>query len=338
MMKKSFFIFLMMFCLAGKVLCFPALTGRVVDEANLLTHSQKEHLEQLLQQAEPHQVVAVSLRSLDGKEIEEYGHQLGRHWGIGQKSINDGVLVLIAPTQRQLRIEVGYGLESTLTDALSSRIVNRIMLPLAKQGKYDEALIEGSKAVLGILLGQNNFEDFSETNPESHSSFRYILLGLILVWIVRFTVPNYIYDCFKKDDKGDENKIFSAAEEREIHKNKINYILSIIPMVIFYSIFFVAGISIILNDEPSFGIICLLFSFFNSFAFIPIRMLHQLKKKSCFTDKEYKKFKRTYHGGGTSHGGESSSRWGGSSSHSSSGSSFHGGGGSFGGGGSSGRW
>ena len=85
MMKKFFFIFLMMFCLAGKALCFPALTGRVVDDANLLTHSQKEELEQLLEQAEPHQVVAVSLRSLDGKEIEEYGYQLGRHWGIGQK-------------------------------------------------------------------------------------------------------------------------------------------------------------------------------------------------------------------------------------------------------------
>ena len=236
-MKKLIFTFLITFCLAGKALCFPALTGRVVDEANLLTYSQKEQLEQLLTQAEPHQVVAVSLISLEGKEIEEYGYQLGRHWGIGRKDINDGVLVLIAPNQRQLRIEVGYGLEGTLTDALSSRIVNHIMLPLARQGKYAEALIQGSQAVLNVLQGKNNLEELPTDNPVKTISLVYIFLGLILVWIIRFTV---------------------------------------------------------------------------------------------FTDKEYKKFKRTYHGGGGSHGGRSSHRSGGSS--------FSGGGGSFGGGGSSGRW
>lgn len=331
MMKKFFFIFLMMFCLAGKALCFPALTGRVVDDANLLTYSQKESLEQLLQQAGPHQVVAVSLRSLDGKEIEEYGYQLGRHWGIGRKDINDGVLVLIAPNQRQLRIEVGYGLESTLTDALSSRIVNRIMLPLARQGKYAEALIQGSQAVLNVLQGKNNLEELPTNNPVKATSLVYIFLGLILVWIIRFTVPNYIYTRLKKSDKKNENISFSAKEKEEINKNKRKYILSVIPMVAFYSIFFAVGVGMILyNDNLTFGIFWLLFSFFHSFAFIPISFLSQLKKKSNFTDKEYKKFKRTYHGGGGSHSG--------GSSHSSGGSSFSGGGGSFGGGGSSGRW
>lgn len=332
-MKKLIFTFLITFCLAGKALCFPALTGRVVDEANLLTYSQKEQLEQLLQQAEPHQVVAVSLISLEGKEIEEYGYQLGRHWGIGRKDINDGVLVLIAPNQRQLRIEVGYGLEGTLTEALSSQIVNRIMLPLARQGKYDEALIQGSQAVLNVLQGKNNLEELPTDNPVKTTSLVYIFLGLILVWIIRFTVPNYIYTRLKKSDKKIENISFSAKEKEEIDKNKRKYILSVIPMVAFYSIFFSVGVGVILygdNGSFLFGIVWLLFSFFHSFAFIPISFLSQLKKKSNFTDKEYKKFKRTYHGGGGSHGG--------GSSHSRGGSSFSGGGGSFGGGGSSGRW
>ncbi|MBR6412612.1 MAG: TPM domain-containing protein [Alphaproteobacteria bacterium] len=337
-MRKLFFIFLMMFCWAGKALCFPALTGRVVDEANLLTYSQKEELEQLLEQAEPHQVVAVSLRSLDGKEIEEYGYQLGRHWGIGRKDINDGVLVLIAPNQKQLRIEVGYGLEGTLTDALSSRIVNRIMLPLARQGKYAEALIEGSQAVLDVLQGKNNLKELPTNDPIKSISFSYIFLGLILVWIIRFTVPNYVYTRLKKSDKKIETTNFTIEEERQIRKNKGKYILSIIPFIAFYSIFFSVGVGIILYGNSGFflfGVIWLLFSFFHSFAFIPISFASQLKKKSNFTDKEYKKFKRTYHGGG-GHGGGSS--YGSGSSHSSGGSSFSGGGGSFGGGGSSGRW
>ena len=123
---------------------FPALTGRVVDEANILSPEQEARLTEALKKAEPHQVVAVSLKSLRGNEIEEYGVALGRHWGIGRKGIDDGVLVIIAPNQRQMRIEVGYGLEGTLTDAKASQIINRIMLPLAKKGKYDESLIKGA--------------------------------------------------------------------------------------------------------------------------------------------------------------------------------------------------
>ncbi len=327
-MKKIFSTFLILLCLAGKAFGFPALTGRVVDEADLLAPQQKEQLEQLLKQAEPHQVVAVSLKSLDGKEIEEYGYQLGRHWGIGRKNINDGVLVLIAPNQRQLRIEVGYGIESTLTDALCSRIVNHIMLPLARQSKYDEALIQGSHAVIEILLAKNDFKELPPDNPAKNISFSHIFLGLILIWIVRFTVPNYIYICLKKSNKEIENVDFSAKELEEIHKNKRKYILSVIPWVAFYSVFFLAGIIRLNNDFLS-GIILLLFLFLHSLAIIPISFISQLKKKSCFTDKEYTKFKRTYHGGGSSHGGNSSHGGG---------SSFSGGGGSFGGGGSSGRW
>lgn len=154
MIKKIICFVLIAFCFVGQVECFPALTGRVVDNASILTQQQKRDLIQILGQAEPHQVVAVSLDSLEGQEIEDYGYQLGRYWGIGRKDINDGVLVLIAPNERQLRIEVGYGLEGVLTDALCSEIVNKIMLPLAREGKYDEALIQGATAVVQVLGGQ----------------------------------------------------------------------------------------------------------------------------------------------------------------------------------------
>lgn len=80
------------------------------------------------------QVVVATIPSLEGQEIEEYGYRLGRHWGIGQKDKNNGVLLIVAPQERRVRIEVGYGLEGTLTDALSSRIVKQEILPWFRKG------------------------------------------------------------------------------------------------------------------------------------------------------------------------------------------------------------
>src|SRR5690242_21298675 len=105
---------------------FPPLTGRVVDDAHILSEGTKTQLTQKLEDLEnrtSRQLVVVTLPSLQGYEIEDYGYQLGRAWGIGQKKLNNGVLFLIAPNERKVRIEVGYGLEPILTDALSSVIL-----------------------------------------------------------------------------------------------------------------------------------------------------------------------------------------------------------------------
>ncbi|MBR1648403.1 MAG: TPM domain-containing protein [Alphaproteobacteria bacterium] len=150
-MKKLLFFFCLLLSFQARAVDFPALSGRVVDEAKILTPQQKNALEQILESSEPRQVVAVSLKSLRGYEIEEYGIKLGRHWQIGRKGVNDGVLVIIAPNERQLRIEVGYGLEGLLTDLQSYRITHNIMLPLAKRGQYAESLVAGSKAVIEVL-------------------------------------------------------------------------------------------------------------------------------------------------------------------------------------------
>ena len=104
-------------------LTFPTLTGRVVDEANILDPAtQRAALTQKLADLEAKstdQVVVVTLKSLQGTSIEDYGYQLGRHWQIGQKDKNNGVLLIVAPNERKVRIEVGYGLEGTLTDLVS---------------------------------------------------------------------------------------------------------------------------------------------------------------------------------------------------------------------------
>src|SRR5262245_58918825 len=103
---------------AALALTFPQLTGRVVDEAGVLDGATRASLEQKLAAFETKttgQIVVVTLKSLQGTSIEDYGYQLGRHWGIGQKDKNSGALLIVVPSERKVRIEVGYGFESQLT-------------------------------------------------------------------------------------------------------------------------------------------------------------------------------------------------------------------------------
>ncbi|MDA5193297.1 TPM domain-containing protein [Govanella unica] len=129
---------------------FPALTGRVVDDANLLTPADKATLTARLEQLEAQsqrQLVVVTLPSLQGYDIEDYGYQLGRKWGIGSKERNDGALLIVAPNERKVRVEVGYGLEPILTDALSSTIISRDILPHFRDGQYSAGIVAGADSI-----------------------------------------------------------------------------------------------------------------------------------------------------------------------------------------------
>jgi uncharacterized protein len=134
---------------------FPALTGRVVDDAHVLTPQVQAQLTQQLADLETRtsrQLVVVTLPSLQGYEIEDYGYQLGRAWGIGQKKLNNGALFIIAPSEHRVRIEVGYGLEPVLTDALSSVILNTTVLPKFKSGDMQGGIVAGTDAIVKQLL------------------------------------------------------------------------------------------------------------------------------------------------------------------------------------------
>jgi len=135
---------------------FPQLTGRVVDEANILDAAAKIDIDTKLEDLEKKtstQFVVVTLKSLRGRTIEEYGYQLGRYWGIGQKGTNNGVLLIVAPNERKVRIEVGYGLEGTLTDAITSVIVQGTILPRFRANDYQGGIRQGVDAVLEVLSG-----------------------------------------------------------------------------------------------------------------------------------------------------------------------------------------
>jgi len=134
---------------------FPALTGRVVDDANILLPDVKAQLTAKLADLEDRtqrQLVVVTLPSLQGYEIEDFGYQLGRAWGIGQKKLNNGVLFIVAPNEKRVRIEVGYGLEPILTDALSSVILNSTVLPKFRDGDMQGGVVDGTNAIVQQLL------------------------------------------------------------------------------------------------------------------------------------------------------------------------------------------
>jgi uncharacterized protein len=126
----------------------------VVDEARILPAPVAADLTAKLQALEAktsRQLVVVTVPSLQGYEIEEYGYQLGRAWGIGQKGINNGSLFIVAPAERKVRIEVGYGLEPILTDALSSVIIQTTVLPKFQAGDLEGGVVQGTDALIQQL-------------------------------------------------------------------------------------------------------------------------------------------------------------------------------------------
>lgn len=133
---------------------FPELTGRVVDNADLLDPVQESELTAKLEAFETQsqrQLVVVTLPDLQGYDIADYGYQLGRKWGIGDAERNDGALLIVAPNERKVRVEVGYGLEGIMTDALSSIIIQQQILPRFRDGDMPGGIMAGADSIIQQL-------------------------------------------------------------------------------------------------------------------------------------------------------------------------------------------
>jgi uncharacterized protein len=133
---------------------FPPLTGRIVDQASILSAETRNTIEPKLADLEEKsgiQLVVATVTSLGGEEIEPYANELFRAWKLGEKTKNNGVLLLVAPHEHRVRIEVGYGLEGTLTDALSKVIITNAMTPRFKTGDYDGGIARGVDDIITVL-------------------------------------------------------------------------------------------------------------------------------------------------------------------------------------------
>jgi uncharacterized protein len=142
--------------IAGPALAqtFPAFTGLVVDAAHVLPADRKAALEQklqALQQETKHQLVVATIPDLQGRDIADYGYRLGRAWGVGLKGADNGAILIVAPNDRRVRIEVGYGLEPILTDAMSSLIIQRAVVPAFKAGDIPGGIDAGADAIAAQL-------------------------------------------------------------------------------------------------------------------------------------------------------------------------------------------
>ena len=149
----------------------PFLTGRVVDNAEVLKADTRRRLAEQLQAHErktTNQVAVLTVPTIHGESVEEYAVRVFEQWKLGGKGKDNGVLVVVVPQDRRLRIEVGYGLEGTLTDAAASRIIRDVMTPRFRQGDYDGGISQGVGAVLAHLEGKTTAGG-AESSPRAQA-------------------------------------------------------------------------------------------------------------------------------------------------------------------------
>ena len=169
----------------------PALTGRVVDQAGILDRATIEAVTSQLagyEKATGKQVVVVTLPDLKGYPIEDWGLALGRNWAIGQKGKNNGVLLIVAPNDRALRIEVGYGLEGDLPDATANTIIASEIILHFKRGDMKGGVRAGVTAILGALGGSYRPTQLSSSPANSFPTSPFLVFALIFVVIVMMAV------------------------------------------------------------------------------------------------------------------------------------------------------
>ncbi|MFZ1728784.1 MAG: TPM domain-containing protein [Bacteroidota bacterium] len=284
----------------------PFLSGHINDNAQMLSTGAVAELEAMLTAYEDstgNQIVLLTITSLEGESLEEYSLRVAETWKLGQKGVDNGALLLIAKDDRKLRIEVGYGLESSLTDAMTSFVIDAVITPKFKQGDYEAGIREGLSDMISIADGTIGESDISTSSSDDFPVWAFMiawfsLIGLFTLmgvfmegcagWMMYgFLMPFYIAPAF----------ILSAES-----KTSLGFIVLLVYLVVY-----------------------------------PI--LHTILPKTQFGKNMAKKAASgSSRGGGWKSSGWSSSSSGWSSGSSSSGSSFSGGGGSFGGGGSSGSW
>ena len=174
---------------------FPELTGRVVDNAQLISPGDKAAIEVELAAIEAKstdQVVVVTLKSLGDYAIDDYGYQLGRHWGIGQKDKDNGVLLIVAPNERKVRIEVGRGLEGYLTDAMSRIIIENAILPKFRRGDFSGGIRDGVRDIKSVIEGDEAAVKLrARDRVGEHQQIDYMALIIIGLWLAIFLYIMY---------------------------------------------------------------------------------------------------------------------------------------------------
>ena len=173
---------------------FPVLTGRVVDDAGIMTAQSRSDVEAKSKEFEDKsgiQLVVATVKSLQGSDIESYANQLFRFWKIGEAKKNNGVLLLVAPVEHKVRIEVGYGLEGILTDAASSVIISSVIVPRFKAADYSGGIVAGVDSIISIL-STDPTDWHRKVHARSDSSSDFDKLFPVLFFLLIFFIVWYL--------------------------------------------------------------------------------------------------------------------------------------------------
>lgn len=173
---------------------FPELTGRVVDNAQILSTQEETTLSSILEEHEKqtsNQLVILTLSSLDGYDIADYGYQLGRHWAIGQKDKNNGILLIVSMADKKIRIEVGYGLEGALSDKTAHEIIEYIIKPKFRQGNFYNGISEATNAIIKAIKGEYKPSDYGVLDSSSENFFFVYFAIIFLSGIIGSFVRKY---------------------------------------------------------------------------------------------------------------------------------------------------
>lgn len=187
-MPARLFVFLVVLssALAVSALDVPPLTGRVVDLAHVLPPDETDQLASRLKAHEEkttNQVVVLLLPSLEGESLEEYSHRVATTWKLGQKGTDNGVLFLVALKERKIRIEVGYGLEGTLTDLRSAHIIRNEIVPRFRAGDMRGGVRAGIDGILNTIEGTYQAPDSPPervTAEPEPTALQYVVIGIVV--------------------------------------------------------------------------------------------------------------------------------------------------------------
>ncbi len=166
----------------GGQLAVPRLTGRVVDLAGMISPAARQKIAAVsadLERTDSTQVVVLTVPSLKGEPLEDYSLRVAEAWGLGRKGKDNGVLILVAQAEREVRIEVGYGLEGRLTDLLAGRIIDNVITPRFKAGDFDGGIVAGADAVAQAVRGE-----FKTDKSKGRNGGGFPGLGMLLFFIV----------------------------------------------------------------------------------------------------------------------------------------------------------
>ncbi len=294
----------------------PYLTGRVTDNAQILSPEVNRSLTEELKEHENrtgNQVVVLTIPTLNGGIIEDYAVKVFQEWKLGQKNKDNGILILVVPNDRQMRIEIGYGLEGTITDGTAGQIIRSVMTPRFKNGDFDGGITEGARVVLDLLDG-GNLPDFSDDASGNTGDLNDLQMDLPIM--TRILIGAFIFS------------IIGLFTIIGITTPGVGWFLYFF-LIPFWAMFPI----IVLGVRGAF--ICLI-TYLVIFPVAKLRLKHSKWYKKA--QKGLRTKGRASIGGFTFNSRGSGRSWSSGSSSFSGSSGFSGGGGSSGGGGASGSW